>query len=857
MTGFLALIRYVAVRHLVEAKLRTLLVVFGVALGVAMVVGTTAANGAILGAFDELVDRAAGKADVEIVADESGVDQALVEAISERHDLAAHVAGRIEQTTILADGTRILVLGVDLLGDLEFLPFLTDEGKDPFKDALAFVNDPHAILITDGLARSKALGPGRALSLRTAHGVEEMHIEAILRETGASRAFGGQLAILQLDAAQLAFAREGKVDRIDVSFPPGADFEVARRALQDFVGARGKVDRPSRRAQSLARMTAAFTGGLQVTAVIAVLVGMFLVYNAVGVAVAQRRREIGILRSLGASRRSVVLVFLGEAVLVGVVGGVLGVALGHLLAKSVVAQFAPNVSRFFENIATPSVGLSRRLALGGVALGVVSSVVSAWWPARRAAEVSPIEALRRAPPDQSAFRRRALPWIALALLVLAVVVVQRPSANTGLVALLAIFLAATALAPSAVMLVARAAPYVQELLGISARMGIEAIGRAVPRSARTVSALTLATALGLTISAYTSSYERTCLAWVEQAIPADVVVTAGSPLMDRNALAFAPTAAADVSGVEGVAAVNLVRSLSVRYSAPSAELRIEVASLETALYFDRIGEARQVMRGPKRIPRDALEREPAILISENFAWKTGLDVGAFVELPSPSGPHRFRVVAVVADYSNDQGFLLVDRRWMLEYWKDARVETIWVYAKSGVDAAILATAIRTRLASAGEAGLFVTTNVALKREVIAVIEQTFGISRAAEAIAFIVAVLGVVGTMIAAVLDRGHELSVLRAVGATRRQIVVMVVAEAAALGTCAALLAIFAAIPASKVFVDVLAFQASGWSVPLAIPALGFARVGLLVVLLAAFAGFVPAIRASRHVLGRALAGE
>lgn len=842
MTGLIALVRYVAVRHLWGAKLRSALTVFGVALGVAMLVGTSAANEAILHAFDELADRAAGKADLEIVADESGVDQALVDELTDRRDLAAHVAGRLEHTTLRVEtGARILVLGADLLGDLEFLPFKTKGGSNAFFDPLAFVNDPHAVLVTESLG----LPIGGELSLRTAHGVEKFHVEAVLAETGASRAFGGQVVVMSLDAAQLAFMREGKVDRIDVALPPGASVDEGARALGRLVGTRGAVDRPSKRAASFARMTAAFQGGLSVTAIVSLLVGTFLVYNTIGIAVSQRRREIGILRALGATRRAVVGVFLGEALLLGLLGGALGVFLGAGLAKGVVGQFAPNVSRFFENIATPAVKVGPRLMAQGVAVGVLASLFAAYFPARRAASVPPVESVRVSANVASTARRRRGPLAALGalLLVAAAVVVRLP--NGGLPALLAIFFAAMAFAPAAVALVAdHLGPAAQALFGVAARLGVEGAGRSLGQSAQTVSALTLATALGLTLSSYTHSYSKACFAWVEQAIPADVVVSAGSPLLDRYAIPFDPSVKAAVEKVDGVQATNLVRAISV----PTHGVRAEVVSVETTTYLARLGEARQVVAGPRRVP--PMHEEPMVLISENFAWRTRLKPGDSVELPSPTGRHTFRILAVVVDYSNDQGWMLIDRRWALEYWKDPRVEMIHVYLKPGVDP--VAAAARIREAIAGGPGMFVTTNAEMKSEIRKVIEQTFGIAGAAETIALIVAVLGVVGTMIATVIDRRRELGMLRAIGATRRQVAFAVAVEAATLGAVAAVLAALASIPCSKIFVDVVAFQASGWSVPLGIPVLAYLRVSLLLVSLSALAGLFPGLRAARETVTR-----
>ena len=824
-----------------------------------MLVGMTAANGAVLSSFEEMVDRASGKADLEVTGDESGVDQALIDELGNHAELAAHVAGRIEQTSFLEGaggepGDRVLVLGVDFLGDKEFLPFKTESGADAIKDPLAFLNDPQAILISDTLAKARGLTAGSTLKLRTAQGMTEFHVESVLAETGKTQAFGGQLVILFLDAAQLAFAREGHVDRIDIQLPKGVTVEQALPKLAALVGTRGQVARPEARGQTIAGMTASFRLGLQAQALLALLVGMFLIYNAVSVSVAQRRREIGILRSLGVTRGAITRVFLVEALVLGVVGGAVGVLLGDVLAKVVVAQFAPAVSRFYQNIPTPVPHVTVRLAVTGVIVGLVATMIAAYVPARRASHTSPVETLRRDLHAQAAARPpvRLLLGAAVVCAVAALLITRLHVLYIGFASIFLLTIAAALATPMAVVVLARpAAMLAQATLGLSARLGVDNVSRELGRSALTACALVLATSMSITVACYAYSYEASCMAWVEQAVPADVVITAGSPLADRNAVPFAADLAEKVRDVPGVREIDRVRSLTVPYG----EWRIELASLETRTYLKN--PVQLVLDGPKPLPLDALEHEPSVLISENFRARTGLHAGDTVVLPSPTGAHRLKIIAVVVDYSSDQGWMLIDRKYMKEFWNDTRVEAVDLYTEPGADPYVVAAKVRERLIATGEGGMFVTTNAALKAEVRHVIQQTFEISKASEVVALFVAVLGVIGTMLAAVIDRIREIGVLRAIGATRRQILYAVMAEAGFLGVCAALVGTLAAIPSALLFVDTVGFQATGWSVPFRFPTAAAIRVVMSVVCFSIASGLFPGWRAARLKITTALAYE
>jgi putative ABC transport system permease protein len=885
MTGFLALVRFVSVRHVRSAPVRSLLTLLGVALGVAMVVGMRASNQSVLHAFDEMTDRTAGKAELEVTGDESGVDQGLLDEVSARTDIVAHAAARIEQTSVLGAGPslaknasdaplerhaeesafdsgeleRVLVFGVDFLGDQTFFPFATERGADVVKDPLAFLNDPEAILVSETFAETYHVKEGDKVRLRTARGMTEFHIESVLKETGKTRAFGGQLVVLFIDAAQLAFDRRGRVDRIDLALQKGVTVDAAKAELQKLVGARGRVDRPSKRAEELAKMARSFQFALEMQGMIAMFVGIFLIYNAVSVSVAQRRREIGILRSVGVTRRRVAGVFLAEALLLGILGGALGLPLGAAIARTVVAQFAPSVSQFYENISAPSPRITPSIAAAGVLLGFGATLLAGLVPAIRASRTSPVEALRR---DLHSAARSPVPVRALVAVGLffggvAYLMTRIHEQLAGFGSLAALLVASACMAPAAIQLFARPVARIAErFFGLAARLGVDNVARELGRSSLATSALMLATAMSVTVASYTHSYELTAMEWVEQSIPADVFVTMGSPLVDRNAIPFAPDLAETVRKVDGVDVVDRVRSMTLT----THGLRVELLSLGSRTYLSHVAgkKYRRVVDGPDPLAVDILEKEPAVFVSENFAARTGLAAGATIVLHSPTGAHAFKIAAVVVDYSSDQGWLLIDRKWFVQFWNDDRVEAVEVYLRKGADPLAVAAAIRRELHGGMDSGgMFVSTNAAIKDEARHTIEQTFEVSRASEIIALVVAVLGVIGTMLAAVLDRTREIGVLRAIGATRSQVGASVMAEAGFLGLSAALLGVVASLPATLVFIKVVGVAATGWNVPFRVPLVAVLRVTTSVVAFAALAGLVPGYRASRLLITRALAYE
>ena len=882
-TGFFALLRYVSLRHVVAAPLRSLLTLLGVALGVSAIVAMGSVDDAILGAFREMVDRAGGKADFEVVGDESGVPQELVVALADRREVA-HVAAVIEKTTLigsdarpLSSDARALVLGVDVLSDLSLLPF---EPAAPgasssalVDDPLAFVNDPSAILLTETLARALSVHRGDSVRMRVGDGVRTFHVEALLRDAREGKMFGDLVAILSLDAAQEVFGERGRVDRIDVQLAPGIDAARAERDLGGLVAGRAELAPPARRAAQSAQMLESIRVGLDLSAAIAVLIGMLLVYDAAAVAVARRRQELATLRVLGAPRGVLLLSVVAEALVVALVGSLLGVGLGAAIARVVMAQVAPTVSRLYQPIVTAAPHVSARLALAAIAIGAGATLVASFVPARRGAHTAPMEALRR---DAIMTSARALPARRLAIFGLLGAAAAQPSIELllrrpgvpailpGVLELFAVAIGFACSMPLVIIALHRvcAAPALS-LFGIAARLGVDNVRRSLGGSALTAAALMLAMCTSVAVSAFASSMRAAVDEWLEQTTPADVLVTAGSPVLNRQAITFSPSVVDRLTSpkIDGVDAIDVVRT--VRVSFRGRRFLLQASDTAFCLSPARRGAFRRTIEGDGELAPEDLRDRREIVISENLARAFDLHPGASLELETPRGLRTFLVRAVVVDYSSAMGWALIDRRWMLEDWGDDRVDLFKLFAHSdgraGSDAEIdaIRAEVSRRLSSSGDEALFVSSGNAVKEEVRESISRSFALTSASQLIAFVVAILGVASAMITAVIDRTRELGVLRAIGASRRQVRLAILAEATFLGLTSASIGLAASVPTSWVLTKVVGVAATGWDVPFVYPTRFALQVAATVVLAAAGSAWFPARRASRLVVTDALAWE
>lgn len=853
----LTLLRRLSLRHLLASPLRSALVVVGIALGVAVLVAARATSDAMLRTFDELVERVAGRAELVVVGNESGIPGELTAEVSAVEGVA-HAAATVEVTTRFADDSGpLLVLGVDFLGDAHFVPFEPTEGERAVvEDPLAFVNDPRAILVTRTLAKERGLAAGSEVAVLGANGRTTLRVWSVIEDSGPASSFGGQVAVMSLDAAQVTFARGTLVDRIDVALVPEADRDTVSERIRAAVAGAARVEGAQVVGERLRSLSEPLSRGLQLSGVVALLVAVFLIYNAIGVAVTQRRREIGIVRALGVGRRRVVVHLCLEATLLALVGIAVGLALASELVVYTFGQSREAIERVLA--ATPAAPrITARHALEGALAGIAIAWIAAYLPARRGAYADPVASLR---PSSVLSPSTRIPFGALAVLGAcatgaAWLLAGLATHTAGYLATVLNLGGAALLVPLVVVATRRALRRpVSALFGPPGRLALDYVQRNLGRSTVNVLALMVAVAMGVAVSGWLTSFERSIRAWFEQVAAADLTITAGSPVVDRRHLPLSPDALERLHGIAGVREAQPVRMIAQRHGATSFQL---VASDTRAYLAQALRRNRtwKVLDGRAPIEPHELAEAPRIVLGENAAERLGLRAGDHLKLASAAGEVELEVRAVVVDYSSEIGAGFIDRGLYVEKWRDEAIDVVNLYLDDDADRALVVREVRRRLG--GGDALFVTGTSELREQFLGLVHESFAYTRSLELIVLLIALMGVVGTLVAAVLDRVREIGVLRALGATRLQVARALVLEAAFLGLCASGWGAIAGAGQCALFLDTLVAQSSGWHLDFVFPIAGASRIAALVVATAALAGLVPGLRAARLEIRDALAHE
>ncbi|MBX3465858.1 MAG: ABC transporter permease [Planctomycetes bacterium] len=876
-----ALVGPVALRRVRLEPGRTALLVAGVALGVAVFVAVRALNQTAVATLGKVGQVAAGGAALVVEGGAGGVPLDLLPALRavEGVAAAAPIVARFAREPVAdqagpdaADAPRVLVLGLDLLDPAaREVAAGRDVGVSLDPAALLL---PRPALVAAPFARRRGLAPRQPFELFAREGRASFVVAGVFEPRGpAAEVTGGDLVVLPLGLALEAFGPEGRADRVAVSLADGADADGVAAGLRAVVaaapgGAGLRVDAPGAGALQPGALLGTMQLGLTIASLLALVVGQFLIYNAMSIAVVRRRPELGVLRAVGASRAHLALLLLAEALAFGAVGSALGLGLGALLADAALGLVNAQVTQLYAMLDARRATLDASTVALGLLAGPLATVLASVPPVVSALTVSPVEAARKDPPRGRADRAvRALAAVGAAALLGSAgwyVASAGQSIPEGALLLVGVAGGAALLAPWAA---SRAVTLLRPLLarlGPTGALAADALLVRPGRAGVTVAALMVALGGVLAISGLVRSLERAVTTWVAQVLVADIYCAASNPLGSQgNTLLDAEQVQAALLEVEGVASAYPIRFVfeeATTRARGGDERRGQALVMAFDLAFlgdhSRIPVTASVDGGLKGAIARILER-PAdrVAISSNLARARGIGVGDRVTLRTPEGPWSPEVVLCVVDYSSEHGCVYVDLPEYRRRWSDPRANAFDLFVRPGADPAAVAADLRRRLG--GRYDLFVTENAAFRRQVLVVVEGAFTVTYAMQVIAIGVALLGVVTTLLATALERTRELGVLRAVGATRGQVRRTIVTEAALLGALAGAFAAGLGAAMGLALVTRIVSGQYGWDLEYVYPWGQALWGGALATALAALAGALPAERAARLEVVRALEGE
>ncbi len=820
-----------------------ILSVVGIALGVAVVISIDLANKSAEQAFRLSFESVAGKATHHIVGGPAGVPDSIYQKIRLEFHFRKCAPVIESFVTIDAENQRPKTLmGVDFFAESDFRPYFSYLNSDDRRLLAKFFTTPGAIILSEHDARALQLSPGDSLFLKiNIKKIKALVVGTLVAPDERSQQILDQLIFTDISSAQEMLGMQGFLSRIDLRIENEHDRQVFAM-IKKMLPAGFRVELSQLRTRSAEQMVRSFHLNLTAMSFLALVVGMFLIYNTMTFSVVQRRSYIGLLRALGVTQREIFGIILNEAFILGIFGTLIGVFGGIALAKGMIRLVTQSINDLYFVLSVQKLYLSPWSLIKGIFLGIGATALATMKPAREATQAPPRIVMSRSLLETSIrANTRRLAIYGLILVVLGVLILFSPGKNiwvsySGLIPLM---LGLSLLSPLAIVVATLILqPIMQKFFGILGKMATRGIVTQISRTSVAIAALSIAVATTIGVGSMVKSFRSTVEDWLSNLLSADIFISA------HRLVAAQSSGDLDFSLSEKIAQFPEV--LHVNYY---REHKIETEKGPFIFLTAKMGKHRykdfKFKVGDPKTAWPAYEWEEAALVSESYAFRFNVHVGDSLTLMTDRGEKKFKIVGIYYDYGSDLGLASVVYRTYRKYWNDDKLSGILVYAKPGTDVDALMEKIRAIIPRDQE--IVIQSNKSLFRASIEVFDRTFLITSVLQTLAIVVAFIGVLSALMAIQLERNREFGVLRATGLTPTQLWKMVLMQTGIMGVIAGILSLPVGYLLAQVLIQVINERAFGWTIHFKwVPSLYFQAV-ILAVISALIAGIYPAFKMAK----------
>jgi putative ABC transport system permease protein len=850
-----SLLRRISIPEFRRHLLRNVLTILGIVLGVAIFTAIRSANISLRESLRETIDQVAGKAVLQVTAGRAGIPEPVLDEVRSIPGIrvAVPIIEEVVHTTDASQG-NILILGVDLAGDQSMRDYEMEANEEAVSDPLTFLAQPDSILISKEFASRNHLAEDSRINLVTSVGAKSFIVRGIMTPKGMAKAFGGNVGVMDIYSAQFIFGRGQIFDRIDIALDEGTQTAAAASRIMSRLGPGYKAEPPLRRGAQTESLMESYTRALFLSSTLALTIGLFLIFNAFAISVTQRRTQIGILRSIGVTRFQIKMLFLSESFVLGVLGSALGIVLGIAMGRYLMTFMATIIEQTYGvRFHLSRLHVDKFWIATSFLMGVVASLVSAYVPARAAGRVDPALALQKG-KYQVLFLgenriRRLIGFVFLLICIGLGFALHSRALSVQVAIFLALFWSLSLLVPTfshfLAGLLRRPMSWIFDMEG---RLASDSLVQAPRRTSATVSALMFSLAFVMVMATYSVSIKTSFSAWIDSSINPDLFVCASENITVRT-FQFPPSVGEELKRTPGVRQVDAVRMLEIAYGNSMPLL----FSIEIDQYLRRCSPVME--DGSVEGLVSLMLGKQAVVVSNNFARIHSVKKGSRIFLDTPTGRHEFIVAGVMVDYTSDRGSIMMDRAVYRRLWKDDRVDTFDLLLKPGYDPESVRTEIQRHFV--GSRNVFILTNKDMRSEIMRLTDQFLSLQYVQILVAVLVAILGIVNSLMVSITERKREIGILRGLGGEKRQVRKAILLEAVCIGLVAAVLGIAGGTILGYYAVGAFGAAFTGWIFPYRFPVEMAVAIIPGVIFISLLAALYPARLALRTPLMEALAYE
>lgn len=834
---FLHLWLWFGVRQLRIHLWRTLAVLVGIALGAAVFTSVRLAVEASLDSFTKSVDALSGKSDWTVLCPGGRVPEALLAGLI-KHP-AVQAASPLSTTYVqIGEETAepFLLIGLDPILDRPLRTWQSASPVSPYSFSnppsnpqspssairnpalpwLALMTEPYTMIAGSQLYDAARLQERSYVTLVHPHGAGSFRVLGRLAAEGLAMVEGGKIAVTDMATFQEFTGTHGTVDRIDLVMKPATAADGAER-LRAELPPGIVLEQPSDFKESGRLMVRSYQLNLSVLSFVSLFVGMFLIYSLISLHAISRRKELAILRSLGASSRLVFLLFLAEGAFFGILGWLLTIPLGSFMVRYLLGHVSSTISVLFVRVEVERLVLDPTEVLLSFLTTLLVSLLAAWQPAHEAMQVAPREALQAQDyPYQHGSSGKRLALFGFALIALVWPLSRLPGVDgvpvPGYVATFFLFTGFSLISPWVLQHIGKLLPPVlRRLAGEPAYLGSRHIRDAGTRIAISVGALITATALFVALVIMVHSFKKTVELWLTQTISGDLYLRPRLAAVNHYRDTLAPETVEIVKRFSEQADILPYRRIYLHYD--TVPYQFELMDFEG---FMRYAQFLFLEGDPQQLLPQLVEGR-GVIVSEVFANQTGTGIGKHFQARIGNLWLDLPVVGIFRDYRSQGGAVY----YSMQRFQDLSGDPSW----SGVrfnftdpqmtrdDAANLLKNELLQALGPLQYGVEVTLGRELRQMILRIFDETFAITTVLLLIALAVATLGITSTLTVLVLDRTRQFLTILACGGARGQVRLMILWEALIMVFTGEILGLACGFTLSYLLIFVINRQSFGWT--------------------------------------------
>jgi putative ABC transport system permease protein len=828
--------------------LRLVLMVMGIALGVSCVVAVDMARTSVNKSFELSVASLSSRATHQIKGSRFEIDQSIFTQIRTGLGIARSAPVIETHVRVKELGESVLTLmGMDPFSETHFRRLVVqDEKRGGNRNFSGLLTQGNGVLVSTNQGEQYGLKPGDTLTLLFGEKRKTTRIAGFVdTQDAASNKMLDGMILTDISLAQEILGMKDKISRIDLILTDEVQADQIRQMLPDET----LLVETNQQNTAVRSLSTSFETSLTAFSMLALFMGIFLIYNTVSFSVARQRKRNGILRALGATRSQLFWAVMIEVMIYALAGSVLGVLLGVLLGHGVVAAVCSTVSDMYFVLTVSQVEINAFTLLKGFLAGMFSSGLAAFFPALTAAQIQPITLMQRSASERALKNR--LPLLTLGGLViigiaLGLIFAVPGSPGVDFMGVFLAFLGYGFLAPVFILGFINAVMFAGSAFadGI-VRMAMKNIVRSLSRTSVLIAALAVVTSVYIGVDIMTGSFRHSIENWVDGHIGGDVHVSSADeiqrsldPVMVENIVSL--------PGIADVSAYNIHRI----FSQASGEVHL-------FSYVRDLSEKRWTWTAaaPAGLPK--LLDQGWIYVSEIFARQNNIvPMGsASVVLATEHGPVSFKIAGIFRDFFMGGGRIIVSREVMRSFWGHDDVTALQVFLDPGVPAEPVIKQINGLIPET--AMVRVVSGASIKHSILAVFDRTFLITSALQILTAIVALTGILNSFMALLLERTREMGILRACGAERHQVFRLLMWECGLCGFVSGIMALPLGAWLAWILIHVVNFRSFGWTYEMGVTPWVFVQAILLASAAALAAGVFPGISAGRTDIGQAVHTE